>query len=112
MSRRFIVRAKLHDGAGSVTATGMDGEQVSVVGLIPVGFIVELRTGAGIPDGWLLCDGSAYDPGAYPELHELLRKGYNGVLPDLREVPSPRFATSYDPHMGDVPGYDPHLGQP
>lgn len=40
-----------------------------------------------IPDGWLLCDGTAFAPSDYPELFDLIGFTYGGVHPDAFRVP-------------------------
>ena len=68
---------ELGGGAGApldlTTAT-----QIIGVG-VPVGTIIDFA-GNTIPDGWLKCDGSVFDPNTYPELRAVL--GRNNV-PDL-----------------------------
>ena len=46
---------------------------------VPVGTIIDFA-GNTVPDGWLKCDGSAFDPNFYPELKAVL--GQDNV-PDL-----------------------------
>lgn len=52
------------------------------VGTVPIGIIVAFY-GATIPDGWLLCDGTAFNNTIYPGLHTFLG---TTTLPDLRGV--------------------------
>lgn len=50
-------------------------------GGVPVGSIIMFGSST-IPDGWLLCDGSAFDTQAYPDLVAVLPGGYT---PNLRD---------------------------
>ena len=65
-------------GTGGLPMDLSKGTQLISVG-VPVGTIIDFA-GNNIPDGWLKCDGSAYDPIVYPELKTVL--GQDNV-PDL-----------------------------
>jgi microcystin-dependent protein len=54
----------------------------------PVGSVI-MFAGSMPPPGWLLCDGTAYDPATYPDLHGVIGTNYgsdggNFKVPDLR----------------------------
>jgi hypothetical protein len=53
----------------------------------PVGAVTQWF-GQIVPDGWLRCDGTAFDIGLYPKLHQFLQANYHdyqfGSTPDLR----------------------------
>lgn len=55
--------------------------------IIPIGSIFPFA-GVTVPDGWLLCDGSTYDPGTYPKLSAAIGATFGTKTPDLRD----RFA--------------------
>jgi hypothetical protein len=65
--------------------------------LVPAGTImphaaVNLTTGAGVPTGWLLCDGGLYNSNDYPALFSTIgnRYGFSGTqfrVPDLTLAP-------------------------
>ncbi len=54
---------------------------------IPAG-LVSMWPSNTIPKGWLLCDGSVYDPAVYPALYAAIGETYTGgdfpQLPDMR----------------------------
>ena len=54
----------------------------------PVGAVVQWF-GQVVPDGWLRCDGSVFEVGEYPKLHQHLQANYHnyvlGETPDLRD---------------------------
>lgn len=54
---------------------------------IPIGSIFPFA-GTNVPTGWLLCDGSAFDGGAYPALAAAIGGTFGTNVPDLRD----RFA--------------------
>lgn len=60
---------------------GLDWEEIKLKGGTPIGSIISYAS-LTPPDGWLLCDGSAFDTNAYPELHQLLG---SANVPDLRD---------------------------
>lgn len=63
--------------------------------IIPIGSIFPFA-GVAVPDGWLLCDGSAFDPGTYPKLSAAIGSAFGSKVPDLRG----RFALGADPGRG------------
>ena len=74
---------------------------VDISSIQPVGMIAPFGGPANtIPDGWLPCDGSEYDPNQYPELSAAIDRSYGGGtayrLPDLRG----RFALGANPEVG------------
>lgn len=81
----------------TVTNTGTSGAATFDFGIpkgadgagdiIPIGSIFPFA-GSTVPDGWLLCDGSAYDPGTYPKLQAAIGATFGTKTPDLRD----RFA--------------------
>lgn len=74
--------ASVADVATNITSLGQAGA--------PLGMITSYTGTAGnIPQGWLLCDGAAYDVNAYPELFALIGTTYGSApnrfrVPDLR----------------------------
>ena len=61
---------------------------VGVPGGMPSGAITQYAGGTA-PSGWLLCDGSAFDPVVYPSLNAVIGNSYGGtvanpLLPDMR----------------------------
>jgi len=49
-------------------------------GIISAGTVTPWA-GGSLPEGWLECDGSHYDPEQYPELHEMLQTVRNIYAP-------------------------------
>lgn len=63
--------AAVADQANSLSAAGAGSLSV------PLGTILPYAGSAGnVPDGWLLCDGTAYETNAYPELFALIGVSY------------------------------------
>jgi hypothetical protein len=66
-------------------------------GKIPVGQIPEGGfTGAAVPEGYLLCDGSAYSKFEYPDLYTCIGNAYGTVVgkEDMFRVPDMRLSTT------------------
>lgn len=73
------ISAGMADVAGSFSGSAASGA--------PLGLIVPFSGPEGnIPNGWLLCDGAAYDVGQYPELFSLIGTTY-GSAPNRFRVP-------------------------
>lgn len=67
-------------GTGPNTVAAGDDERFGKVGL-PIGALVDFPVNS-IPEGFLVCDGSSFDAGVYPDLYDYL--GSN-VLPDYTD---------------------------
>ena len=79
---------------------------VNISSIQPVGMIAPFGgTAEAIPTGWLVCDGSLYDPFQYPELSTVIGRNYGSGtefrLPDLRG----RFALGSNPTVGGNSSY-------
>jgi len=65
-----------------------------------------------LPDGWYLCDGSAYSPTEYPVLYSAIGYTYGNdagdfLVPDLQDrFP---FGASYDHQPGEIGGEETHV---
>lgn len=73
--------------AGPLNVTNRIKDQTGFV--TPVGAIIAFG-GANAPTGWLLCDGTSYSVGAYPELATVLGTNYGGVPGNTFSVPDMR----------------------
>ena len=67
--------------------------------------LIQLWSGSGVPEGYILCDGSQVSIAEYPELYKAIGDKYNTAstkagyisVPDLRG----RFVVGYDPSNQD-----------
>ena len=67
--------------------------------------LIQLWSGSGVPEGYVLCDGSQVSIAEYPELYKAIGDKYNTAstkagyisVPDLRG----RFVVGYDPNNQD-----------
>ena len=92
----------IQDGSGKtvvVTCRQSKKENTGDIGLI------QLWSGSGVPEGYVLCDGSQVSIAEYPELYKAIGDKYNTAstkagyisVPDLRG----RFVVGYDPSNQD-----------
>jgi len=70
----------------NVTVNGRIQDKTGFVS--PVGSVIAFA-GSTAPDGWLLCDGTGYSPGIYPDLHAVIGNSFGSAggnfrVPDLR----------------------------
>lgn len=83
------------DTAAAVSDAGLLGLSVGTV-------LLYAGDGTAVPNGWLLCDGAAYDGSTYPALFNLIGTTYGSApgqfrVPDLRG----RGAMGRDPNQGE-----------
>ena len=68
--------AEFQENGTKVAEITRSGRFKDIKGWIsPVGMIVAYG-GTSAPDGWLLCDGKAYDQASYPELYGAISSNY------------------------------------
>lgn len=86
----YFLRVEVKKTANGTFATVSDAQLASVPYArkadngVPAGTIIAYG-GSTVPDGWLYCDGSSYDPAAYPELAAAIGDSWGTkALPDLR----------------------------
>lgn len=87
--------------AGERVWVQVEGRRALVTGKaggagVPTGS-VQMYMGATAPEGWLLCDGSTFTTGQYPELEALLG---GTTLPDMRS----RFPVGHEPGSNSIGG--------
>jgi microcystin-dependent protein len=89
---------------GSPIVRAKNGRYLDKTGDVqPVGSIIAFG-GTTAPTGWLLCDGTSYSQGAYPDLYQVIAKNFGGNatnfnVPDLRG----RFPRGVDGFAGNDP---------